>query len=99
MILTYRYRLKDNSAQKALRRHAFACNQVWNWCNAYQRDIEARYRAGAPKRKWPSHFDLQKLTKGTSKELGIHAQTVGSVCEQYAKSRDKAKHSLRFRAT
>ena len=99
MILTYRYRLKDNSARKTLRRHAFACNQVWNYCNAYQRDIEARYRAGAPKRKWPSHFDLQKLTKGTSKELGIHAQTVGAVCEQYAKSRDKARHSLRFRAS
>jgi len=99
VILTYRYRLKDNSAKKTLRRHAFACNQVWNYSNAYQRDIEARYRAGAPKRKWPSHFDLQKLTKGTSKELGIHAQTVGSVCEQFAKSRDKARHSLRFRAS
>ena len=99
MILTYKYRIKDNSAKKTLRRHAFACNQVWNYCNAYQRDIEARYRAGAPKRKWPSHFDLQKLTKGTSKELGIHAQTVGSVCEQYVRSRDKAKHSLRFRAS
>jgi hypothetical protein len=68
VILTYRYRIKDNSAKKTLRRHAFACNQVWNYCAAYQRDIEARYRAGAPKRKWPSHFDLQKLTKGTSKE-------------------------------
>jgi len=99
VILTYRYRIKDNSAKKTLRRHAFACNQVWNYCNAYQRDIEARYRAGAPKRKWPSHFDLQKLTKGTSKELGIHAQTVGSVCEQFARSRDRAKHSLRFRAS
>lgn len=99
MILTYRFRLKDNSAKKTLRRHAFACNQIWNYCNAYQRDIEARYRAGAPKRKWPSHFDLQKLTKGTSKELGIHAQTVGSICKQYAKSRDKARCSLRFRAS
>ena len=99
MILTYKYRLKDNSAHKTLRRYAFAVNQVWNYCNAYQRDIEARYGAGAPKRKWPTNFDLHKLTKGTSKELGIHAQTVGLVCEQYAKSRDKAKHSLRFRAS
>ena len=99
MIVTHRYRIKDNSAHRALSRHAYAVNQVWNYCNAYQRDIEARYRAGAPKRKWPSHFDLQKLTKGTSKELGIHAQTVGSVCEQFARSRDKAKHSLRFRAS
>ena len=99
MILTYRYRIKDNSANKTLRRHAFAVNQVWNYCNGYQRDIEARYRAGAPKRKWPSHFDLQKMTKGTSKELGIHAQTVGAVCKQFTKSRDKARHSLRYRAS
>lgn len=99
MILTYRYRIKDRSARKTLRQHAYACNQVWNYANAVQRDIEARYRAGAPKRKWPSHFDLQKLTKGTSKLLGVHAQTVGAVCEQFARSRDKAKHSLRFRTS
>lgn len=97
--VTYKYRLKDRSAAKALARHAMACNQVWNYCNAFQRDIESRYRAGAPKRRWPSAFDLAKLCKGTGKELGIHQQTVGTVCDQYAKSRDKAKHSLRFRSS
>ena len=97
MILTYRYRIKDRSAKKTLRKHARACNVVWNYCNAAQRDIEDRYRAGAAPRKWPSHFDLQRMTKGTSKEFSVHAQTIGSVCEQYARSRDKAKHSLRFR--
>lgn len=99
MILTYKYRIKDRSAQKTLRQYAYAVNQVWNYCNAVQRDIESRYRAGASKRKWPSHFDLDKLTKGTSKLLGIHAQTVGAVCKQFTRSRDKAKHSLRFRAS
>lgn len=99
MILTYRYRIKDRSAKKTLQRHAKACNVVWNYCNEVQRDIEARYRDGSPKRKWPSHFDLQRMTKGTSKDLGIHAQTIGSVCEQYARSRDKAKHSLRWRGS
>jgi putative transposase len=99
MILAYKYRIKDNSARKALERHSYAVNQVWNYCNVVQRDLESRYRAGGPKRKWPTHFDLQKLIKGTSKLLGIHAQTVGSVCDQFAKSRDKAKHSLRFRAS
>ena len=99
MILTYKYRLKDKAAVKRLRAQAGACNQVRNYCNGFQKDLESRYRAGAPKRKWPSHFDLQVLTKGTSKELGIHAQTVQAVCEQYARSRDKAMHSLRFRAS
>ncbi len=78
MILTYRYRIKDRSAKRTLRRHAHACNIVWNYCNEVQRDIEARYRDGSPKRKWPSHFDLQRMTKGTSKDLGVHAQTIGS---------------------
>lgn len=58
MILTYKYRLKDRRAAKRLRAQAIAVNQVWNYCNAFQRDIEARYRAGAPKRKWPVHFDF-----------------------------------------
>jgi putative transposase len=98
-ILTFKYRLKDRSATKHLRAYATACNQVWNYCNAYQRDIEDRYRAGAPKRKWPSHFDLTKLTKGTSKELGICAQTVQVICKQFAKNRDEAHHSLRFRSS
>ena len=62
MILTYRYRIKDRSAKKTLRRHAKACNVVWNYCNEVQHDIEARYRDGSPKRKWPSHFDLQRMT-------------------------------------
>jgi putative transposase len=97
MILTYKYRIKDRSARKTLNCHAFAVNQVWNYCNAVQRDIEMRYRAGSPKRKWPTHFDLQNLTKGTSKLLGIHAQTVGAICEQFARSRNKAGRSLRFR--
>jgi IS605 OrfB family transposase len=97
--VTYKYRVKDRSARKTLARHAMACNQVWNYCNAFQQDIERRYHAGAPKRRWPSAFDLAKLCKGTGKELGIHQQTVGTVCDQFAKSRDKAKHSLRFRSS
>lgn len=99
MILNYKYRIKDRSARKTLARHAIAVNQVWNWCNAMQKDIESRYRAGAPKRKWPTHFDLQNLCKGVGKELGIHQHTVGGICAQFVKSRDRARHSLRFRSS
>lgn len=99
MILTYKYRLKDRSASKILRQHAFAANQVWNYCNAVQRDAEGRYRAGAPRRRWPTHFDLTKLTAGTSGELGITANSINRVCKQFASARDKAKHSLKFRAS
>ncbi len=99
MILTYKYRVKDRSARKALAAHAMSVNQTWNYCNAYQRDIEARYKAGAPKRRWPSAFDLHKMTAGTSRELGLHAQTVNAICDQFVIGRDRAKRSLRFRAS
>jgi putative transposase len=97
MILTYKYRIKDRSARKALRRHAFAVNQVWNYCVAYQRDIESRYRAGAPKREWPTQYDLQNSTRGSSKELGINSKTVHCVCWQFVKNRTALRHSPDFR--
>lgn len=99
MIVTYKFRVKDRSARKTLQRHAFACNRVWNYCVAFQRDTEARDKAGAPKRKWASHVDLQKLAKGVGKEPGIHQQTVGTVCRQFAISRDAAHHAPRFRSS
>jgi putative transposase len=99
MILTYKYRIKDRSARKALQRHAFAVNQVWNYCVAFQRDVEARYRAGAPKRQWPSNYDLQALTAGTSKDLGIHSDSINETCKQFAASRDRARRAPRFRAS
>jgi putative transposase len=99
MLLTYKYRLKDRSARKRLREHAYAVNQVWNWACGQQRDNAARYKAGAKPRRWASHFDLQKLCKGVGKDLGLHQQSVGSVCEQFAQTRDKLKHVPRFRAS
>lgn len=99
MIRTYRYRLKDRSASKALQRHAYAANQVWNYCAAQQRDTVRRYRDGAPPRRWAAHFDLQKLCAGTGAELGIHQQTVGEVCRVFAQARDKAKCTPSYRSS
>jgi putative transposase len=94
MILVYKYRLKDRSAAKVLERHAWAVNQVYNWCVAQHRDTLDRYRLGAPKRQWLSAFDLGKECNGVGKELGIHQQTVGLVCEQWSRSR-----STKFRSS
>jgi len=93
-ILTYKYRLKDRRAATALRGHAFQCNQIWNRCAAQHRDTLNRYRAGAPKRKWLSHFDIAKTFKGYGREIGLHQQTIGSICEQWVRNR-----STRFRAS
>lgn len=99
MGLLYKYRIKGVAAMKILQQHAYACNQVWNWCVAQQRDLEARYRAGAPKRRWLSHFDLAAECRGVGRELGIHQQTVQGVCEQFAVSRDRFGRSPKFRVS
>lgn len=99
LVLTYKYRIKDRSAKKRLAAHAYGVNQVWNYCCAQQRDTEARFKLGAKRRQWASHFDLQHLCKGVGQELGIHSQTMGGVCRTFAKDRDKLRHAPAFRAS
>ena len=79
MLLVYRYRIK--SLTGLLGRQARACNFVWNFCNETQR------QALKWNKRWPTGFDLNRLTAGSSKELALHARTINAVCEQYAKSR------------
>ena len=90
MILVYRYRVK--SLNGLLNKQSRAVNFVWNFCNDRQKDA---LRFG---RRWHTGFDLNKLTAGSSKELGLHSGTVNAVCEQYAKSRSQKKRPfLRYR--
>src|SRR5476649_44600 len=90
MILVYRYRVK--SLIGLLNKQSRACNFVWNFCNDRQKDA---LRFG---RRWHTGFDLNKLTQGSSKELGLHSGTINAVCEQYAKSRAQKKRPfLRYR--
>ena len=90
MVLVYRYPVK--SLIGLLNRQSRACNFVWNFCNDRQKDA---LRFGRP---WHTGFDLNNLTKGSSKELGLHSGTVNAVCEQYAKSRSqKRRPYLRYR--
>lgn len=90
MILVYRYRVK--SLNGLLNKQARAVNFVFNYCNDRQKDA---LRFG---RRWLTGFDLNKLTAGSSKELGLHAGTINAVCEQYAKSRSQKKRPfLRYR--
>lgn len=99
MILTYKYRIKDATTGKHLRRYAIACNQVWNFCVATQREAERRWKAGCNV-WWPTAFDLIKLCSGgVAAELGIHSDTVREVCRQFVSSRDQHKRCPRFRAS
>lgn len=92
MIRTYQYRVKDSACSKTLSRHARAVNGIWNFCNATQK------HALKWNKKWPSSFDLSNLCAGSSKELGLHSQTVQAVCETYgARKSEKKRSYLRYR--
>ena len=90
MVTVMRYRVK--SLNGLLNRQARAVNFVWNFCNDTQKH-SLKWR-----KKWPTGFDLNNLTAGTSKDLGLHSGTVNAVCEQYAKSRKQHNRPyLRYR--
>ena len=98
MILTYKYRLKGSRISKKLRKLAWSANQVWNFCTASHKKVQEIYRFGS-KINWLSHYDLGALTKGASKELGIHAQTIQAICERFVRGRDLHKKCPRFRSS
>jgi putative transposase len=78
--LTFKFRLRDKHAAE-LNRQARAVSYVWNFCN------ETQKKAAQSGRKWLSAFDLQKLTNGASKDLGLHAHTIQRICQAYDDAR------------
>lgn len=92
MIRTYAYRIKDSTNGKVLNELTRSVNYVWNFCN------ESQLHALKWNLRWPTGFDLNKLTSGVSKALGLHSQTVQAVCEEYATRRKQfKKRKLRWR--
>jgi putative transposase len=91
VILTYRYRIKDATTAKRLRAHARAVNYVWNYCCGIH---EAARRQ---EKRWPSAFDLMKLTAGSSALLGLHCSTVQAVCKQFVANRNAARRRPHWR--
>lgn len=92
MHLTYRYRVKDATTAKHLAAHARAVNFVWNYCCEVQRHAQ-KWR-----KRWPTWISLINLTAGTSKELGLHSDTIGEVCRAFAKARDELGRCPRWRS-
>ena len=85
-VLTYKFRLKDGgSKRKHLNRWACAVNQVWNYCNEASFQILRKYS------KWLSKSDLEKLTAGSGKELGLNSQVVQQVCKEFVQRRVQFK--------
>lgn len=91
MVRTHKYRVKDKHAAQ-LNAAARKVNFIWNFCN------ETQKHALKWGKKWPSGYDLEKLTTGSSRELGIHADIIGKVCQKYEKSRRQHRKAyLRYR--
>ena len=67
---TLKIRIKDSTACKELSRMSRAINFVWNYCNAIS------FEAVMKNSQWLSYQDLQKLTKGANKELGLNSASV-----------------------
>ena len=79
-LTTLKYRIKDETSAKHLVKMGWSCNFVWNYCNQSNAERWSKFR------KTFSAFDLNKLTAGCAKDLGLHSQTVQAVCEEYAKA-------------
>ena len=91
VVLTYRYRIKDETTAKRLRAHARAVNYVWNYC------CEIQEAARRQEKRWPSAFDLMRLTTGSSELLGLHSKTVQAVCKQFVANRNAARRRPHWR--
>ncbi len=90
MKITVKLRLRDNCAAE-LTRQAKVISIVWNYCNEAQKHVLRWDR-------FLSKFDLMHLTKGTSKELGVSANSIQHVCKEYARCRKQFKKPyLRWR--
>lgn len=92
-VLTFRYRVKDATTGKHLSRMAVAVNQVWNYCGGIHNDSRRHNR------RWPGLYELHKLVAGSTKELGIHSDTLQDVVRHWCQARDKARKRPRWRAS
>lgn len=71
--------MKDETTGKHLKKMGYSVNFVWNFCNRSNQERWSKFR------KTFTAFDLNKLTAGCAKELGLHSQSVQAVAEEYAK--------------
>lgn len=81
---TFKVRVRDKHAT-LLRQMARSVNFVWNYLN------ELSSRAIRERGLFLSAYDMDRYTKGSSKELGLHSQTLQEVSREYATRRKQFK--------
>ena len=107
MLTTWRYRIKDSSSGgRALARMSRAVNFVWNYAKETQvtalrrasyKVVTKAYGSSRAVVNFLSKFELNNLVAGSSKELGLHSQTVQAIVEEYATRVHQFKKTLRWR--
>ena len=108
MITTYHYRIKDSGrAGKVLTKMSHSVNMVWNFCKQTQQEALKNKSCKLIKDEKTGKIvsipyflttdELNNLVSGSSKELGLHSQTVQGISEEYVTRRVQFKKLLRWR--
>jgi putative transposase len=108
LLTTWKYRIKDSSrAGRELSKMARAVNFAWNFAKqtqlmAYSRksgrlivDKQTGKTIGIP--NILTAFELSNLAAGSSKELGLHSQTIQAVMEEWSRRRKQVGKLPRWR--
>ena len=108
MITTWKYRIKDSGRSgRILGRMGGSVNVVWNFAketqlNAYRAksarlifDKKSGERIAIP--NVLTAFELNNLVAGSSKELGLHSQSVQGVTEEFSRRRKQFSKLPRWR--
>ncbi len=99
-ILTYQYRIKDQSTalKQSLMSLSSKVNYVWNYINGLQQQLLAKNQAGYPFHYWWNQTEFDAMTAGSSKLLKLPAQTIQAITKEYAIRRKQFNQPfLKFR--
>ena len=90
MHITYKYRIKDGkkAVRKSLLLQARAVNLVWNYCCEVDREAHNRWKLGRRVHR-PAAFDLIRLCRGVSQEIGLHSDAIDAVCSAFVSVRNR----------
>jgi putative transposase len=108
MITTYHYRIKDSGkASRVLSKMSRSVNMVWNFCKQTQQEALKNKpvkliedKKSGKELSIPYFFsssEMDGLVAGSSKELGLHSQTVQAISQEYITRRKQFKSLLRWR--
>lgn len=91
--VTLRYRIKDQNTARHLQIMAGSVSFVWNYCNGVNQECWQKFR------KTYHWSELDKMTAGCSKELGLHSQTIQAITKEfYTRCKQFKKVKLNWRS-